>query len=192
MPNFPWWYPCGAEPNSEGTHFRVWAPHHSAVSVVISGRDAEFDLAKDDDGYFSGFASDVGDGARYAYRVDGKGPFPDPASRFQPEGPHKFSQVVDRSKFRWSDTGWRGIRIEGQVIYEMHVGTFTREGTYRAAIEQLKTLADLGITVIELMPVADFPEVLRWYEGLLQLPAWQAALAENEVAMQAFIPSLAR
>ena len=167
MPNFPWWYPSGAEPNSEGTHFRVWAPQHSAVSIVISGRDVEFDLAKDDDGYFAGFVRGVGDGARYAYNVDGKGPFPDPASRFQPEGPHKFSQVVDPGKFRWSDSGWRGIHIKGQVIYEMHVGTFTREGTYRAAIEQLKPLADLGITVIELMPVADFPGEFGWgYDGV--------------------------
>jgi maltooligosyltrehalose trehalohydrolase len=167
MPNFPWWYPCGAEPSSEGTHFRVWAPQHSAVGIVTSDRDAEFDLAKDGDGYFAGFVPCVGDGARYAFRVDGKGPFADPASRFQPEGPHKFSQVVDRRKFRWSDTDWRGIRIEGQVIYEMHVGTFTREGTYRAAIELLKPLADLGITVIELMPVADFPGEFGWgYDGV--------------------------
>ncbi len=164
---FPRWYPCGAEPDSAGTHFRVWAPERSAVSVVISGRDSALDLVKSDDGYFGGFAAGIGDGARYAYLVDGKGPFADPASRFQPEGPLKFSQVVDPGKFRWSDGSWRGIRIEGQVIYEMHVGTFTQEGTYRAAMEQLKALADLGITVIELMPLADFPGEFGWgYDGV--------------------------
>src|SRR5271170_7361451 len=165
--SFPWWYPCGAELDSAGTHFRVWAPERSAVSVVLSGRDAALDLAKSDGGYFGGFAAGVGDGARYAYLVDGKGPFADPASRFQPDGPLKFSQVVDPCKFRWSDGGWRGIRIEGQVIYEMHVGTFTQEGTYRAAMEHLKALLDLGITVIELMPLADFPGEFGWgYDGV--------------------------
>jgi maltooligosyltrehalose trehalohydrolase len=173
MPNFPWWYPCGAETDSAGTHFRVWAPQRSGIRLAINGRESpdgpggDIELAKDADGYFSGFVNGVGDGARYAYKVNGKGPFPDPASRFQPEGPDKFSQVIDPRKFQWTDAAWRGVRIEGQIIYEMHIGTFTKEGTYRAAIEHLKALADLGITVIELMPVADFPGEFGWgYDGV--------------------------
>jgi|HubBroStandDraft_4_1064222.scaffolds.fasta_scaffold40384_1 maltooligosyltrehalose trehalohydrolase len=166
-PNFPWWYPCGAEPNSAGTHFRVWAPKHSAVGLLIAGRDGVVDLAKDEEGYFDGFVAGIGDGARYAYSVDGKGPFPDPASRSQPEGPLKFSQVIDPGKFRWNDAAWRGVRIEGQVIYELHLGTFTHAGTSRAAVPHLGTLAKMGITAIELMPVADFPGEFGWgYDGV--------------------------
>src|SRR5699024_10693825 len=92
---------------------------------------------------------------------------PDPASRFQPFGPHGASQVVDPSLYRWSDASWRGVRLEGQVFYELHVGTFTREGTWRAAAAELPRLADLGITTIELMPVADFSGRRGWgYDGV--------------------------
>src|SRR5437763_294570 len=84
-------------------------------------------------------------------------PYPAPASRFQPDGPHGPSQVIDPGAFRWMDGGWRGVALEGQVIYEMHVGTFTREGTWDAAARELPELAAAGITVLEVMPVADFP-----------------------------------
>ena len=166
MPTLPWWYPVGAQPDAGGTHFRVWAPKRSDVRVIVDGREASFPL-NSVGGYFEGHIADVDAGARYAYLVDGNGPFPDPASRFQPEGPHKFSQVVDSEKFTWHDTGWRGIRIEGQVIYEMHVGTFTHQGTYRAAMQHFQFLKDLGITVIELMPIAEFPGKFGWgYDGV--------------------------
>ncbi|HWI55870.1 MAG TPA: malto-oligosyltrehalose trehalohydrolase, partial [Bacillota bacterium] len=95
------------------------------------------------------------------------GLFPDPASRFQPEGPHGASEIVDSGLFKWADTRWPGVRRQGQVIYEMHVGTFTPEGTWAGAMEQLPELAELGITVIELMPVAEFPGRFGWgYDGV--------------------------
>ena len=93
--------------------------------------------------------------------------YPDPASRFQPDGPHGSSCIVDPTKFRWSDADWPGLKLKGQIFYEMHVGTFTREGTWRAAAEQLPELARIGITVIEMMPVAEFPGRFGWgYDGV--------------------------
>src|SRR6476469_7812004 len=94
-------------------------------------------------------------GARYRLQLDGGEAFPDPASRFQPEGPHGPSEVVDPAAFRWTDAAWPGIRLEGQVLYEMHVGAFTPEHSWSAAARQLPELAAAGITTIELMPVAD-------------------------------------
>ncbi|MBZ5586633.1 MAG: malto-oligosyltrehalose trehalohydrolase [Acidobacteriia bacterium] len=118
-------------------------------------------------GYFSGLAAGMGEGARYRYRLDGGDSFPDPVSRFQPEGPHGPSQVVDPSRFAWTDVKWRGVSREGQVIYELHLGTFTREGTWEAARRELAELAAVGITVIEIMPVADFPGRFGWgYDGV--------------------------
>jgi maltooligosyltrehalose trehalohydrolase len=109
----------------------------------------------------------------YRYRVNGKDSFPDPCSRFQPEGPHGPSLIVDPAAFRWSDREWSGIHMRGQVIYELHIGTFTPEGTFDAAIEQLDELKALGITVIEVMPVAEFPGRWNWgYDGVdLYAPA---------------------
>ena len=92
----------------------------------------------------------------YRYVLDGGDAFPDPASRYQPEGPHGPSQVVDPAEFNWTDSQWSRRGLAGQVIYEMHVGTFTREGTWEGATRELQHLAETGITVIELMPVADF------------------------------------
>ena len=112
-------------------------------------------------------------GSLYQYRIDGSGPFPDPASRFQPEGVHGPSQVVDPSRFRWTDAHWRGVAPEDLVIYELHVGTFTSEGTYRAVADRLPYLKKLGITAIELLPLADFPGTRNWgYDGVcLYAPA---------------------
>jgi maltooligosyltrehalose trehalohydrolase len=118
------------------------------------------------DGYFS-VATDLSAGALYRYRLDGGDAFPDPASRFQPDGPHGPSQVVDPAAYQWKDTAWQGLAIEGQVIYEMHIGTFTRDGTWAAAAEQLPALAQIGVTVIEMMPVADFGGRFGWgYDGV--------------------------
>ncbi len=130
-------------------------------------RERERSLEAEGNGYFSGFASDAAAGTRYRYRLDDENAFPDPASRFQPEGPHGPSQVVDPDAFEWSDAQWRGPRLEGQVIYEMHVGTFTPEGTWQAASALLPQLAADGITTIELMPVADFCGRFGWgYDGV--------------------------
>jgi len=99
--------------------------------------------------------------------LDGGDAFPDPASRFQPQGPHGPSRVVDPAPFPWTDAGWRGIGPDGQVIYELHVGTFTREGTWEAASRELPELAGLGVRTIELMPIAEFPGDFGWgYDGV--------------------------
>ena len=157
--------PVGAEPRSDGTHFRVWAPQARSVDVM-DDRGGSTPLKLEPDGYFSGIAPmSVGD--RYRYRLDNGPTYPDPASRFQPEGPHGVSAIVDPEAFRWTDAAWQGVHRAGQVIYEMHVGTFTREGTWQAAARELPELARLGVTVIEMMPVADFPGRFGWgYDGV--------------------------
>ena len=149
----------------EGTaHFRVWAPASKSVSVVLAER--EVTLKADGDGYHSGLVGEVAAGLTYKYRLE-KGIFPDPASRFQPEGPHGPSEIIECKSFRWTDHAWKGSGREGQVVYEMHVGTFTPEGTWRAAAAQLPELARLGVTLIEMMPVADFPGRFGWgYDGV--------------------------
>src|SRR5258708_3859148 len=136
-------YPVGAEVLSgRDTLFRVWAPGRRRVEVVLEGpTEGTFELNAEVGGYVAGF-SEVGEGTRYRFRLDGeKTLYPDPVSRFQPDGPHGPSQVVDPSRFAWSDQGWRGIGREGQVIYEMHIGTFTPEGTWGAAARELPELA---------------------------------------------------
>ncbi len=164
----------GAEVQPQGgVHFRVWAPSRQSVDVVIEERT--FPLEPEGGGYFSGLAPDAAAGTLYKYRLDvGGGWFPDPASRFQPHGPHGASQVVDPRTFPWTDAAWEGISLEGQVIYEMHIGTFTKEGTWDAAREQLEELAAVGVTVLELMPIAEFPGRFGWgYDGVnLFAPTW--------------------
>jgi len=163
--------PIGAELAPGGVHFRVWAPDRQRVEVVFEEASEEwpvdFELTSEKGGYFSGLVPGAGAGALYRLRLDGGDAFPDPASRFQPAGPHGPSQVIDPSSFPWTDGDWPGIGRDGQVIYEMHVGTFTREGTWEAASRELPELADLGITVIEMMPVAEFPGRFGWgYDGV--------------------------
>lgn len=161
--------PIGAEavPGTAATRFRVWANDHSSVEVVFDDDREAVSLAPEGNGYFSGIVPDTKAGTRYKFRVDGKGPFPDPASRFQPNGPHHFSQVVAFDDFEWSDADWAGVGLQGQVIYELHLGTFTKQGTWRSAAEKLEYLRDLGITVIEVMPISDFPGKFGWgYDGV--------------------------
>ena len=163
-------YPIGAELLSAGgAHFRVWAPSASRVALVIEGDATRaFPLEPEGNGYFSGIVALAWAGTLYRFRLDNDSTaYPDPASRFQPEGPHGPSQVIDPFAFKWSDTAWPGVKLESQVIYELHLGTFTREGTWAAAAEQLGELADLGITLVEIMPVADFPGKFGWgYDGV--------------------------
>jgi maltooligosyltrehalose trehalohydrolase len=159
-------FPVGAEVFDGGTHFRVWAPKRTRVEVVTEGGPAA-ELQGESDGYFSGSVPGVGAGALYRYRLDGGDAFPDPISRFQPQGPHGASEVVDPFRYSWSDQEWRGVALEGQVISEVHIGSFTPEGTWEAARGKLANLADVGITIIELMPVADFPGGFGWgYDGV--------------------------
>jgi maltooligosyltrehalose trehalohydrolase len=158
------------EVQGAGVHARVWAPACRSIDIVIEPPGSEgrrtTPLSAEGDGYFSGSA-DAAAGDRYWFRLDGAQLRPDPASRYQPDGPHGPSAVVDPSQFQWTDAGWPGLGVEGQVFYEMHVGTFTREGTWKSAAERLPYLADLGVTAIEMMPVADFPGRFGWgYDGV--------------------------
>jgi maltooligosyltrehalose trehalohydrolase len=150
----------------------VWAPAHREVAVVLEDVSgallAECPLQWEEGGYFSSEVPQASVGSLYRFRLGGATDLlPDPASRFQPAGPSGPSQIVDPSAFTWSDREWTGISIERQVLYEMHVGTFTRRGTWRAALEHLPALADLGITAIEMMPVAEFAGRRGWgYDGV--------------------------
>ena len=135
--------------------------------MVLDDGRAEWRLTAESGGYFAGDLPGAAAGDRYWFRLDGGSRRPDPVSRFQPDGPHGPSMIVDPSQFAWSDTTWEGIRPEGQVLYEMHLGTFTPEGTWAAARHQLEAVADLGITVIEMMPVCDFAGRFGWgYDGV--------------------------
>ena len=172
MPELKRRYAVGAEPIRElGTHFRVWAPACRALEVVErTSREAPpgraHALAREPHGYYSGLVPTLTAGQRYSFRIDGE-LTPDPASRFQPEGPHGPSEIVDPNRYRWQVNDFAGATVRGQVIYELHVGTFTREGTYRAAQAELAELAGLGITLVELMPLAEFPGRFGWgYDGV--------------------------
>jgi len=157
-----------------GVHFRVWAPDRGRVTLVVEGDGVVSDagrrvpLEPEGGGYFSRWVAEARPGTRYAFLLDDDPThYPDLASRFQPEGPHGPSEVVDPGRFQWSDAGWPGISLGGQVIYEIHVGTFTPEGSYRAAAGELAELKRLGVTLVELMPVAEFPGRFGWgYDGV--------------------------
>ena len=159
--------PIGVElVDDRHAHARVWAPRAGRVEIVLdSGRSTA--LEQDGDGYFAGtFEAAAGDRYRFKLGDDDK-LYPDPASRFQPDGPHGSSAIVDPHAFRWTDHAWRGALREGQVVYEMHIGAFTREGTLAAAANEVRELARIGVTMIELMPVAEFEGRFGWgYDGV--------------------------
>jgi len=166
--------PVGAEYQQEGkTHVRVWAPAVPSVDVVMEGDSAQgsgdprFALANEGHGYFSG-TIEARPGDRYRFRLGHADQlFPDPASRFQPEGPHGPSQIIDPAAFPWTDHRWKGASLRGQVMYELHIGTFTREGTFVAATARLPALKALGVTAIEVMPIAEFDGRFGWgYDGV--------------------------
>lgn len=158
--------PIGAElPASGGVHFRVWAPKRNSVDVEIDGRHVP--LRPEEGGYFSGCVPDLAAGSRYRFRLDARDSFPDPASRFQPEGPHGPSQVVDPCSFRWSDAAWPGLEPKAHIVYELHIGTFTPQGTFAAAAARIGDLVELGVTIVEIMPVAEFTGSFGWgYDGV--------------------------
>jgi maltooligosyltrehalose trehalohydrolase len=162
------WRPAlGAWLEEGAARFRVWAPTHEDVELVLDGVPTPVALEKQADGSFVGVVLQVEAGQRYRYRVDGRGPFPDPASRFQPEGVHGPSEIVDAAGFEWNDSRWPGLTLDDLVLYELHVGTFTAAGTFAGAAERLAYLRDLGVTAIEIMPVADFPGERNWgYDGV--------------------------
>jgi maltooligosyltrehalose trehalohydrolase len=169
-------YPIGAEVVTRAgggpiVDFRLWAPACTSVQVLLEagpGAPDRIAMVREADGYFSVQSESAGAGTRYRFLLNGgEQGFPDPASRFQPEGPFFASEVIDPVPFQWTDQEWRGPRLEGQVVYEMHIGTFTREGTWVAATAQLEELSRLGISVLEIMPVADFAGEFGWgYDGV--------------------------
>jgi len=149
-----------------GAHFSVWAPSRRRVTLVIENSNKpnkEIELASEDSGYFTVSLPGTFEGTLYRFRLDNdKELYPDPASRFQPSGPDGPSQIIDPLQYRWSGFEWKGITLHGQVLYEMYIGTFTRDGTWESACLQLKELADLGVTAVELTPLADFPGRFGW------------------------------
>ncbi|MEV4419948.1 malto-oligosyltrehalose trehalohydrolase [Patulibacter sp. NPDC049589] len=161
---YPWERPHGATPQRDGrTVFRAWAPRAGRVELELDG-----DVVPMQDAGFGVHEATVAaaHGADYRFVLDGD-PLPDPSSRWQPEGLRGPSRVVDPATFTWTDDDWRGVDRSASVLYELHVGTFTPEGTFDAAIEHLPGLAELGVTAIELMPVAEFPGARGWgYDGV--------------------------
>jgi maltooligosyltrehalose trehalohydrolase len=161
--------PLGAEVFEDGVHFRVLAPRRTRVRLVVESEPQSVtEMEGDANEGFSCFVAELKAGALYRYLLDDDDkPYPDPVSRFQPQGPHGPSEVIDAESFAWRDGAFTGVALHGQVIYELHVGTFTREGTLRSAARELSRLADLGIGVIELMPMAEFPGRFGWgYDGV--------------------------
>ena len=158
----------GAVPLGDGRcRFRVWAPLAETVQVhLLHPQDRVSPLIPTGNGYHGGILEDVGPGALYRYRLDEGLECPDPASRFQPQGVHGPSQVSEKA-FAWTDGPWRGIPLRRYIFYELHVGAFTPDGTFDAAVDRLDDLAALGITAVELMPVAQFPGERNWgYDGV--------------------------
>jgi maltooligosyltrehalose trehalohydrolase len=155
----------GANLRGGDCDFRVWAPRAGSVALRLLGR-GDFSMQRDSDGIFTAtLPARAGD--RYFYIVDGAKPVPDPVSRLLPDSVHGPTQIVDPGDFRWSDEGWRGIDIRDCILYELHVGTFTPQGTFDGIIEKLDYLKVLGISAIELMPVAPFPGRRNWgYDGV--------------------------
>ena len=161
---YPWERPFGARPGADGTtEFRVWAPRAESLALRVGGRDVG--LADAGYGVREATAEAAG-GDDYAFVVDGN-ELPDPCTRWQPGGLRGPSRVLDPASFEWSDGGFRPAPLADQVLYELHVGTFSREGTFDGAIPHLRELAEIGITAIELMPVAEFPGARGWgYDGV--------------------------
>jgi maltooligosyltrehalose trehalohydrolase len=161
--------PVGAEVIEGGIDFRVWAPRGEKVELFIEKPESHFvPMSAEDGGYFSAMVPDPGAPVLYRFRVTGEESLlPDPASRFQPQGPHGSSEVIDPRRFAWTDQDWPGVSLEGRVIYELHVGTFTPEGNWRSAAQQLAELAAAEIGIVEMMPVAEFPGRFGWgYDGV--------------------------
>ena len=150
------------------TEFCVWAPARKTVEVMLEPfPDRPLVLAKNDQGYWTGISEEAPPGSFYRYRLDGRQERPDPASQAQPRGVHGASSIVDHASFAWTDGDWKGMSLEQMVMYELHVGTFTSERTFDAIVPRLPELRDLGITAIELMPVAQFPGERNWgYDGV--------------------------
>ncbi|MFN8679522.1 MAG: alpha-amylase family glycosyl hydrolase, partial [Thermomicrobiales bacterium] len=165
----------GVEVLADGVQARVWAPNADAVTVVYTddaGSHQEAALAAEHRGYYSGYLPGAKAGTRYHLRLDDGDLLADPASRSQPEGVHGPSAVVDPCDFAWQVDDWHVPLLRDAVIYELHIGSFTPEGTFEAVIPHLPYLRDLGVTSIELMPIAQFPGARNWgYDGVFPYAA---------------------
>jgi maltooligosyltrehalose trehalohydrolase len=165
----PWTPALGSWVDGSRVLFRVWAPERSRVDVVIEkpGFSETVPLARQRDGSFVGSTRLAIPGDLYRYRLDNAEMYPDPASRFQPEGVHGPSQIIDPAAFIWTDSHWKGIPREELILYELHVGSFTPEGTFDALRRKLPEIVELGVNAIELMPLGDFPGQWNWgYDGV--------------------------
>ena len=161
--------PLGAIRQADGAwEFSVWAPGRQKVAVhLIGSRDRFVPMNKNHSGYHQVLVRDIEPNSRYVYQLDGLKEYPDPASRFQPEGVHGPSELVNLAAFQWTDANWRAPSLEESIFYELHVGTYTEKGSLDGACSHLAELADLGVTTIELMPVAQFPGSRNWgYDGV--------------------------
>jgi maltooligosyltrehalose trehalohydrolase len=158
----------GAVPDIGGnTRFTVWAPARHTVTLCLSGPDRTVDLPALGGGYFGDLVPRCGAGARYTYRLDGEGPYADPASRSQPEGVHGPSEVIDLRSHQWNDAAHRTRPLWQHVISEVHIGTLSADGTFDGAIAALEELVEVGISAVEIMPVAQFPGRRNWgYDGV--------------------------
>jgi maltooligosyltrehalose trehalohydrolase len=164
--------PFGAEIDPDGrTRFRLWAPSAARIDLEltgVAGATRTVAMPAAGDGWYERVLKDAPPGTRYRYRIDGALAVPDPASRFNPDDVHGASEVIDPAAYGWRDGEWRGRPWSQAVVYELHVGAFTRAGTFNAVEARLDEIARLGITAIELMPVADFPGRRGWgYDGVL-------------------------
>ncbi|MEG9326810.1 malto-oligosyltrehalose trehalohydrolase [Salinimicrobium catena] len=147
--------------------FTVWSPLAEKVEVVLKDRNEPVSLIKDTQGYWEAEVPEVPPGSLYKIRLDEEDEFPDPASRSQPEGVHSWSQVINHYSHDWQDQGHESRNLEDMVIYELHVGTFTSEGTFEGIIEKLPHLEELGVNTLEIMPIAQFPGDRNWgYDGV--------------------------
>ncbi|HXF13908.1 MAG TPA: alpha-amylase family glycosyl hydrolase, partial [Terriglobales bacterium] len=160
--------PFGAEIRDDGTaRFRLWAPKTFSVTLQLNNPERGLPMSLRDEGWFE-LTTDASAGAQYSFNVNDKQLVPDPAARFQPSGVHGPSEVIDPFSYDWQDSNWRGRPWDEAVIYELHVGTFSGEGTYSGVEAKLDYLVDLGVTAVELMPLASFPGERNWgYDGVL-------------------------
>lgn len=158
----------GSQYSNNSCNFTLWAPLVGEVAVhVVDPEDKIVPLKKDERGYWHGSIADIKPGTLYYYQLDGETDRSDPAANYLPQGVHGASCVVDHNSFKWNDDQWQGVALEQMVIYELHVGTFTEEGTFASMIPRLSELQELGVNTIEIMPVAQFPGSRNWgYDGV--------------------------
>lgn len=158
----------GAHFNNDGhCSFRVWAPSAQGMELLLKDRPTGFPMEKDSQEYWSIEMKDISPGTRYKFRIEGQLERPDPASRYQPDGVHSWSAVVDHRTYQWEESSWEGLNLEDLIIYELHVGTFTPQGSFEAVLSKLDHLLKLGINAIEIMPVSAFPGIRNWgYDGV--------------------------